>query len=250
MFLESLKRPLRDWLWQKLALSWRLHSGVKIEVRSHGDWYIYNEIFVGGEYDTPLRRLIAAGAAAGAAPLTVLDLGANVGFFILRWLDLWRTAGSPGQPPRFILVEGSGRSCAEIRRRLAGQPLDGVQVEILHRLVGPRTGSATITDSHVHFGNQVTADAKGGTTVPYVDLVALCEKFPRIALIKCDIEGSEQTFLEAQPELLAKTDALTIELHHASCQTAHCSELIKRAGLTQCEVLRETDAFAVHSYCR
>ena len=247
---ETIKRPLRDWLWRKLALSWLLSSGVKIEVRSHGDWYIYNEIFVGGEYDMPLRNLIKSSAADGGPPATVLDLGANVGFFFLRWLHLWRMAGSPGVPPRFVLVEGSGRSCAEMRRRLAEQPAKGVDVKILHNLVGPRTGSATITDSHIHFGNQVTSNPKAGVSVSYVDLVAWCEGVKSISLIKCDIEGSEEVFLESQPELLAKSQALAIELHHDSSKTARCREIVERTGFQCCEVLRQTKEFSVLYYQR
>lgn len=250
MITDRIKRPLRDWLWRKLALGWRLSSGVKIEVRSHGDWYIYNEIFVGGEYDIPLGRLIEECAVPGAQPAVVLDLGANVGFFFLRWLHLWRTAGSPGVPPRFFLVEGSGRSCAEITRRLAAQPACGAEVRVMHNLVGARSGSAVITDSHVHFGNQVTAEPKGGTTVPYVDLVELCRDFGEIALLKCDIEGSEEKFIESQLDLLAKTRAAVVELHHHSCDTARCERLIQASGLAARESLREEGDFSVLHFRR
>lgn len=246
MILDSLKRPIRDWLWRKLALHCRLASGVKIEIRSHGDWHIYNEIFVGGEYDLALNRLIAECSAPGATPAAVLDLGANVGFFFLRWLHLWRLAGSPGVPPRFFLIEGSGPCCAELRRRLADQPTDGLKVEVLHNLVGARSGSASITDSHIYCGNQVTADPRaGGPAVPYLDLVATCRDFARIALVKCDIEGSEEAFLESQPEVLAKSQAMVIELHRGLCDTAHCEQLLAAAGFTSREIIRDDRELAV-----
>lgn len=244
MILERLKRPVREAVWRRLALKWTLPSGVVIEVQSHGDWYIYNEIFVGGEYDVPLRRCIEAAAVPGAVRATILDLGANVGFFYLRWLDLWRQAGTPGVPPRFILVEGAPRTCGELRTRLAAQAGPGADVTVLNNLIGRRNGVGTITDSSVHFGNRITTGE--GTTVPFVDLVALLGG-DSIELLKCDIEGGEQAFFESQPELLLTARAAAVELHHADCDTRKCVGMLEAAGFSS-RTIRDGGDFSI-LYC-
>lgn len=250
MLPATVKKYLRNWIWRRLALKYSLPSGVKIEVKSIGDWYIYNEIFVGGEYDLAIQRLIQGGAEPGAAPGTVLDLGANVGFFFLRWLHLWRAAGSPGKPPRFFLVEGSSRTCKDLQSRLTGQPLAGVEVSVMNNLVGQRTGVGTITDSLNHFGNRVTKAAHGGVNVPFVDIVELCRDAPTVGLMKCDIEGSEELFLKSNAELLQKTQCVAIELHHKDCDTAQCGRYLESAGLVHSESLREAGEFSVRYFWR
>jgi FkbM family methyltransferase len=245
MILEQFKRPFREALWRRLALKWTLPSGVVIEVRSHGDWYIYNEIFVGGEYDLPLRRCIDAAAVPNAPRATILDLGANVGFFYLRWLDLWRQAGTPGLPPRFVLVEGVPRTCDELRARLAAQTGPGADVAVLNNLIGPRNGLGTITDSNVHFGNRLTTGK--GSTVPFLDLVALLGRDP-IELLKCDIEGGEQVFLESQPELLLTTRTAALELHHTDCDTGKCVGILEAAGFSSRTTIRDGGDFSI-LYC-
>jgi FkbM family methyltransferase len=247
MIPESLKRPLRAAVWRRLALKWQLPSGVVIEVRSHGDWYIYNEIFVGGEYDLPLRRCIESAARPGAPRATILDLGANVGFFYLRWLDLWRQAGMPGAAPRFVLVEGVPRTCDELRARLAAQTGPGAEVTVLNNLIGPRNGFGTITDSHVHFGNRLTTGK--GRTVPFLDIIAMFGGKP-IDLLKCDIEGGEQLFLESQPELLLSTRTAAVELHHAACDTGKCAALLEAAGFSSRRTLRDGGDFSVSYWTR
>jgi hypothetical protein len=96
---------LRSQISEKEDFSWTVKSGLKIQVASKSDWVIYNDIFVDGEYDFTIKE--ALGLAVMDRNLTVLDLGANVGFFTLRFLDLLRQSDKKELGCRITLVEGS-----------------------------------------------------------------------------------------------------------------------------------------------
>src|SRR5690242_4474626 len=89
-------------LWSILRPEWTLPSGLKVTVGSWAEWVTYNDIFVDGEYDVPIRHAIDH-----AEPdAVILDIGANVAYFALRFSDLWMRA-RPRQSFRLIGVEGS-----------------------------------------------------------------------------------------------------------------------------------------------
>jgi FkbM family methyltransferase len=241
MKLQSLrtyaKRRLWAALWKNAPLHWRLPSSIEIVVASEADWVLYCSIFADGEYDFPIRR--ALDRVSERDRLTVLDLGANVGFFALRLLDVTTREGGPDAPVAAILVEGSGANVAELHRRLGLER----RVRIAHGLVGARKGNAMIFEHSFHainsVRNPILARTGIGTKVAYIDLAALTADISRIHLIKCDIEGSELEFLEAYPDLLARTDAIVLELHPDICNTARCRTLLSEAGLTRTRVIRD-----------
>src|SRR3984885_479215 len=78
-------RILYESLYSLLNLEHTLDSGLTVKVASKGEWWIYNDIFVNGEYDVPIQ---AALDTSSARPFVVLDLGANVGYFAFRVIDL------------------------------------------------------------------------------------------------------------------------------------------------------------------
>jgi hypothetical protein len=63
-----------------------------VKVASKGEWWVYNDIFVDGEYDMPIHTALED--RSPVRPFIVLDLGANVGYFALRVLDLIGSQGS------------------------------------------------------------------------------------------------------------------------------------------------------------
>ncbi|MFY9825859.1 MAG: hypothetical protein WAM82_31100, partial [Thermoanaerobaculia bacterium] len=98
-----LVEPLRRLLWRLPNLRRRLPSGLELTVESPADWTLYNDIFADGEYDAAIRD--ALGDAPAGRPLTVLDLGANVGYFALRLGDL--ALRHDGVDLRLVAVEAS-----------------------------------------------------------------------------------------------------------------------------------------------
>ncbi len=89
-FLRRLSSKLvavvRLLCWRILQPEICMHSGTAT-VRSDSDWGVANEIFVHGDYDRAILQAIRPDGQV--EPLRILDLGANVGFFSLRCIDLY-----------------------------------------------------------------------------------------------------------------------------------------------------------------
>lgn len=219
-----------------------------VELASRGDWVLYNDIFVEGEYDEPILEALAR--TPPAQPLAVLDLGANVGFFALRVLDLARRSAAPGRPLRITCVEGHPGCAEELGRRLHGTNALAAEVATHLGLVGEREGRARISDRAFHPMRSIVADGDRGVRVDYVDLERLLPGDPPIALLKCDIEGSELRFLRSYPALLGRVQSAVFELHPGLCDVAECGRLLERAGLEQRALLRRSADFSVEWFGR
>ncbi|HEX6750632.1 MAG TPA: FkbM family methyltransferase [Longimicrobium sp.] len=219
----------------ELDLQWRLQSGLTLWVRGAADWYLYNEIFVDGEYDLAIDT--ALGRAPAGAPLRVLDLGANVGYFTLRLVHRLRLA-SPERPFHVTMVEGSPGLSREAAQRVVEANGLHEQVRLVHGLAGERSGSARLREGDFHPQNGLAADGTG-TEVAFVDLDALLPAGEPIDLLKCDIEGSEERFAESYGALLGRVGTVVVELHPGLCDTDRCLALMRDAGLGEATVLRE-----------
>src|ERR1700683_4924652 len=91
-------RPIQSWLrdrywrvksnllysrlYELLQLEYTLQSGIVLKVASKGEWWTYNDIFVNHEYDFSIQEALKSHSPVH--PFTILDLGANVGYFSLR----------------------------------------------------------------------------------------------------------------------------------------------------------------------
>lgn len=234
---------LRRFIWSLPNLRRELRSGTRIVVANPSDWMLYNDIFVDGEYDAAIDLTLDLARRDGVETLTVVDLGANVGFFTLRAAE--RIAAS-ARRARFVLAEASRDTAAELDRRLAEQPHLADAVTLLRGLVGRRQGSGTIFVSPLHAESSVVR--RPGVTrqdVDYIDLEAALAGAERIDLLKCDIEGSELEFLASYPELLRRTHVCVIEVHPELCDPRRCLDLLAAAGLDETRCLREATAATV-----
>ena len=209
---------LATWRWQHLVLG--LPSGLTVRIDSHSDWYVYKEVFLEGQYDAVIDGLLTKGHAP-----VVVDLGANVGFFALRLLDRWRRAGKG--PIRLICVEGSSRTFARLARNV------GAHAEAHFGLAGRRSGEGAMSRSHDAGMNSIIDRSVSLTRerVLFLDIAALAPS--PIDLMKIDIEGAEEMFLESYPELLERTERVVIELHGGLCNVLRCRQLLTSAGLTR-----------------
>lgn len=234
-----------DWL----ELTWTTASGVGLRVANYNEWIIYNEIFVDGEYDAAI-----AAAIAGREPgrrIRVLDLGANVGFFTLRLFDRLRTAGLSDADCTATLVEANSTSTAVLRARVHDDNPLVDRTDIVHGAVGEPQGSAILYPSYESPGDSSTTRPTGSAsvTVPNVDLMRLAGNEP-IDLLKCDVEGSEQTLIERYPQLLQRARVAVFELHHDRVAVDRCRDGLRAAGLTNETVLRDRDRHSVRMYVR
>jgi FkbM family methyltransferase len=231
-----------------LNLKWTLKSGISISVASLADWVIYNDIFVDGEYDIPILECLHKWQSAKI--INVLDLGANVGYFTLRFVDLTRRRGRHNFSYHVTMVEGSPTLANELSARVKSTDDVETNVSIVHGLIGKREGFGKILENEFHPMNTIIHESNNGVQVKYIDLNSLLEAGETIHLVKCDIEGAELQFIENYPDLLRNVESAVFELHPKVCDTNRCIDLLKALGFVHCELLRKTEDFMVAYFLR
>lgn len=253
LFINSVKRfipskiriYIKKILWKILSLEWTLKSGLNIKVASYAEWIIYNDIFVDGEYNLPIERFLSV---ASDNPLIILDLGANVGYFTLKAADFILTK-NPNADFLITLVEGSPSNYRKLKSRLAKQPALANKIRLICGLVGKPDGKAKIREFDFHVKNMVCNNGKSkGVIVPFVNLNSLYSENQDIDLLKCDIEGLEQIFIENHKELLKKVKFAVFELHSNKCDVEHCIHLLKEAGFLNHTKLDERSILGIHFF--
>src|SRR5690348_5293370 len=142
-FPAGMRRQVRLFFFQWLDLTWQLPYGLRARLGSYTDWIVYNEIFVHGEYDAALRRALEA-AAGHTAPLHILDVGANVGFFTLRIVHQLRERGMEDAGFMITAVEGDADCVKEFEVRIFRENELSQSVRLTHGLVGQRSGVAKL----------------------------------------------------------------------------------------------------------
>lgn len=239
-------RILYESLYSLLDLEHTLNSGLTVKVASKGEWWTYNDIFVNGEYDVPIHA--ALGASSGR-PFVVLDLGANVGYFAFRVLDLIARQHLDLHAD-ITMVEGNPETFGKLERRIRSRQLTSAGVRMVHGLVGQRIGSALIRKSAVHVKSTIVDVLAGqGVNVAFVDVDTLMSDKAEIDLLKCDIEGAELTFIENYRDLLRKVKYAVFELHHDQCDTGKCVKILESLGFKQA-ILRANASFSVSFHSR
>ena len=231
---RAATRAVRAWRFRReragfaaAALEYELPYGTTGRIANRAEWLAFNDIFVVGIYDAPIEAALARSASARS--LYVLDLGANVGFFAWRLLQL-AARRAPTLPIEMDLVEASPTLCAmlETRFRAARLP-DHVTVRVTNGIAGARTGEALLYESDFHIGNSVAPDPYArAVAARYVDLDRLTASSPTIDFLKCDIEGSEQQVLDTYPALLGRVAIGAMEIHRNACDPAACRRILEQ----------------------
>lgn len=249
-----LLRGLQRKYYEQAQLNFTLASGVHVEVLSHVDWCLYNDIFVDGEYDKPIEMLVSL-ARAGREELRILDLGSNVGFSLLRVLD---RLGVEGLRPKLFVaaVEPDSSNIAEMKRRVGEQEAyraGRCELNLVRGLAGKRRGGAAFQQTHSYHAGRVVESSEESSSndlqLEYIDLDRTFGEEPW-DLVKCDIEGSEDQFVESYPHLLSRAGMLVIELHHGECDPKKITSDLLSAGLQHTLALAERQANSVHLFLR
>jgi FkbM family methyltransferase len=233
--MKHLPHPLRAILraiaWNAVSLHSVTASGMQLRIANPSDWLVFNEIFVKGEYDRAIR--IALENASDQ--INVLDLGANVGFFSFRVLDLLRVSGRSDVKPNIIAIEGSPTCYRQLTARMGEGRVNG-DVTCLLGLVGHRDGETVIHENAFAARSSIVRNEVGSSRkVPFVDLNSIIAPGTSIDLLKCDIEGAEELFIGNYPDLLRQTRVVVVEFHHDLCDTDRCISLLGKAGFSTLE---------------
>jgi len=224
---NKIRICIKKILWKIFGLKWKLKSGINIKVASYAEWVIYNDIFVDGEYNLPIEKSLSV---ASNKPLILLDLGANVGYFTLKAADFILTK-NPNADFLITLVEGSPSNYRELESRLTKQPVLANKIRLVRGLIGKLEGKAKICEIDFHAKNAVCNNGKSkGVIVPFVNLNSIFSENQEVDLLKCDIEGFEQIFIENHKKLLKKVKFVVFELHSGKCDIEHCIHLLGEAG--------------------
>lgn len=124
------------------------------------------------------------------------------------------------------------------------------RIKIVNGLVGEREGFGRISEREFNAMNTIFDNDPNASIVKYVDLQKVIDDKAVIHLLKCDIEGAEQLFLENYSNLMERVQTAVFEFHPNQCDTNKCFDLIKKAGLIHSKQLRVTDAFEVVYFWR
>lgn len=164
--------------------------------------------------------------------MTLVDVGANIGFFSLVAAKLVGPTG------RALAVEPEPENCARIRRNVE---LNGyANVEIAQVALGDRCGEVTLhlATDHGHHSLLDRSPNRAGTTlaVPIETLDALlaARNIERVDVLKIDVEGAEVEVLRGAAETIRRNPALVIlmDVHESlGVDAAEVCDLIESYGL-------------------
>jgi FkbM family methyltransferase len=238
-FPAALRARIRRLMFRWFDLQSSLPSGLVVRVRSLGEWWLLNEIFVNGEYEAALAHLLHD-RPSGPGPVVIVDLGANLGYFTLQAIDRLRRAGI--RDVRVLAVEVDEECCRELERRMRENALTTC-VELVRGAIGSRDGIGCFEDGDERYARRVveSGHAASGPSVPYVDLMSYVGDVQAVDLLKCDVEGAELLFLRSYPELLRSVRTVVMELHPELCDADECLRLLGEYGLARQTVLRAGD---------
>ena len=152
-----------------------------------------------------LRSFVRPGAI-------VIDVGANIGFFALRF-GQWVTDAA-----RVLALEPEPTNYRRLKRNISRANLDNV-VEALCVAVAEKSGEALLTVDPVHPGNHKLGEA--GIAVESISIDALVAGYgwPRVGLIKIDVQGAERRVIIGAAETLRRFQpALYVELARDSSE--------------------------------
>jgi FkbM family methyltransferase len=172
------------------------------------------------------KRLLETGPVDGLAELvepgsTVIDVGANIGFFSMRF---GRWVGSTG---RVIAIEPESRNFDSLQRRVARAGLAST-VDCVQAVAADRPGRLHLALTPGHPGDHHIAAV--GQPIQSVSLDALAAVDRRtVSLIKVDVQGAEAMVLKGAHR--------TIEIHRPAIFIEVDAEALERFGSSPRELI-------------
>ncbi|NDJ76528.1 MAG: FkbM family methyltransferase [Chloroflexi bacterium] len=160
-----------------------------------------------------LRTVITPGTS-------VIDVGANIGFFTLRF-GHWITGSA-----KVFALEPEPANFHRLTRRIARAGLID-RVEAIRAAAAETSGELRLAVDPVHPGNHKLATS--GIPVQSIAIDALMAKhdWPRVALLKIDVQGAEQRVLAGAAETLRRfRPAVFIEIDRDSDGNALLQQII------------------------
>lgn len=209
-------------------------SGLRVLLR-HGssDIGVLEEIFIRRLYDPPAP--VAAALERGGSPLSVLDLGANIGLFGAHLLGLFDSV-------RITALEPDRYNLALLERCIAANGR-AAQWRALRACAATEDGTVLFHEGRFAM-SQVARPGEGGgaSEVPVLDVLPLLECCD---LLKMDMEGGEWAVLADPRFATARLRAVALEYHPqgspGSDPRSAAEELLENAGYATRPIFDGTD---------
>jgi FkbM family methyltransferase len=141
---------------------------------------------------------------SGATVETIIDAGANIGVESLRFRHNHPDA-------RIVAIEPDSGNFAVLSRNLAGDP----ECELLNVALWSGPATLTLRDGAGNEAFQVTAETGGGPQVEAVSIDDILQRtgWPRISILKLDIEGAEHELFSAGADRwIGRVDCIIMEI--------------------------------------
>ena len=157
-----------------------------------------------------LRTLVKPGSS-------VLDVGANVGFFT-RLFAQWVTNGG-----RVIALEPEAANYDRLQRMVNRNQFGGV-VDTIQAAVAETSGTLKLAINPIHPADHKLADQGVSVRALTLDDLLAERAWPRVSLIKVDVQGAEERVLRGAATTLAKFHpAVFIEIDDAALRNMNSS---------------------------
>jgi FkbM family methyltransferase len=205
-----VKQRISDWLVSLYARI--MQTGVLNRPRAQrafeSTYLIYKGLFEAGPIDG-LSTLVSVGS-------TTIDVGANIGFFSLRFA---RWVGPSG---RVVAIEPEARNVASLSRRVQRAGIGDI-VECVAAAAADQPGEVLLAVTPGHPADHHLSDS--GVTVPAVTLDELLADDPRrVSLIKIDVQGAEAMVLAGAERVIEKhRPAIFVEIDAPSLERSGSS---------------------------
>jgi FkbM family methyltransferase len=168
-----------------------------------------------GSYEADKQELLTTLPLAGK---TVLDIGANVGFFSLLFSRLVGPSG------RVVAFEPFPRNLEFIHRHIALNSASNIEVRPV--TIADKHGTTYFSTSQFHEQGSLSDD--GDLEVAVTTLDALEPQEPEIALVKIDVEGAESAVLEGGKHFFEANRQMILLATHSREQVIACQEILSK----------------------
>ena len=211
--------PTKKWIFDRLR---------EKEVTVHGFPFLLDplELSIFRSYEPFETALLGAEIRPG---MTIVDIGANIGYYTLLFSKL------TGEMGRVYALEPEPQNFALLQQNLSRNARTNVVA--LNRAASDRAGESFLYLSTENFGDhQAYGSGNGRRKIP-ITMTPLdeCVKGP-LDLVKMDVQGFEAFAFEGMASLIAASPRLTIF-------TEFWPEGLRRAGSDAAEFLRRLHAF-------
>jgi len=230
--LRALIRYL-EWAKERFGLSFALRTGtlwalgltstisapaghgVRVALRpGTPDLFVYDEVFRTHAYDMALAK----------APRFIVDAGGHIGLTSVRLAQQYPDS-------KILCIEPEPANVAIAQRNAGSFP----NVTVVHAALWSHTGRVAIANpSAASWSFRVKTSRSGVQAYSMMDLLSPYG-FPRIDLLKLDIEGAEDAVLADCESQLHHVGAIVMDLHEfapALRQAPRVLERLTRAGFT------------------